>query len=379
MELTISKQRFLRGLARTHGVADRKSSMPILSNILLTTESTDTLRLAATDLYLGVTATTSAEIGAGGTVAVAARTLFDIVKNLPEGEVTWTVGPNQAAEIRCGKVKYRIPGMPGDDFPPLPSAGKAEFVDLDAEMVGDLIAKTQYSMSTDDTRPHLAGALFEGDGKILRMVTTDGHRLCKAEHRLEGSMLNFSMLVPNKGIGELKRLIDDLKAEQKKSESDEPPTVGVATTGGNAFFRGSDVLLSVKLADEQFPPYSKVIPQQQSRRVVCVRQALLDSLRRISLVSSDKSGGVRLTVEPGVLRIVSENPDVGEGSEELDVDFAGEPVTIGFNAKYIVDVLSALNDDEVALELSGELDPGVVKPAGDAAADFVGVVMPMRI
>lgn len=380
MELTISKQNFLRGLARTHGVADRKSSMPILSNILLTTGEGGTLRLAATDLYLGVSATVAAEVTTGGTVAVAARTLFDIVKNLPEGDVKWTVGPNHAAEIRCGKVKYRIPGMPGDDFPPLPSPGKTEFVELDAEQVGDLIAKTQYSMSTDDTRPHLAGALFEGDGKVIRMVTTDGHRLSKAEHKLEGEMLNFNMLVPNKGVAELKRLIEDVKADTKRGESRESgrSMIGVATTGGNAFFRGNEVLLSVKLADEHFPPYSKVIPQQQSRRVICGRQALVDSLRRISLVSNDKSGGVRLTVEPGILRIVSENPDVGEGSEELDVDYAGESVTIGFNARYILDVLGALSDDEVALELSGELDPGVIKPAGDAA-EFVGVVMPMRI
>ncbi len=376
MELTISKRSFLKALARTHSVADRKSSMPILSNILLSTESTNTLRLAATDLYLGVTATAEASVKAGGSVAVAARTLFDIVKNLPEGDVQWTVGPNHAAEIRCGKVKYRIPGMPGDDFPPLPNTGRAEFVELPAEALGDLIGKTHFSMSTDDTRPHLAGALFEGDGKVVRMVTTDGHRLSKAEHRIDG-MVSFNMLVPNKGISELRRLIEDLKSEQKKGEG-EPIKVGVAQSGGNAFFRGTDVLLSVKLADEQFPPYSKVIPQQQSRRVVCARQSLLDSLRRISLVSSDKSGGVRLTVEPGTLRIVSENPDVGEGSEELDVDYAGEPVTIGFNARYIVDVLGALSEDEVALELSGELDPGVIKPVGDTP-DYVGVVMPMRI
>lgn len=377
MELTISKKSFLRGLARTHGVADRKSSMPILSNILLSTDSTSTLRLAATDLYLGVTATAEATVSAGGSVAVAARTLFDIVKNLPEGDVKWTVGPNHAAEIRCGKVKYKIPGMPGDDFPPLPSPGRAEFVELGADAISDLIAKTHFSMSTDDTRPHLAGALFEGDGKVVRMVTTDGHRLSKAEHRMDGSMLNFTMLVPNKGIAELRRLVEDLKAEHKKGEGD-AARVGVATTGGNAFFRGSDVLLSVKLADEQFPPYSKVIPQQQKRRVVVARQLLTDSLRRISLVSSDKSGGVRLAVEAGLLRIVSENPDVGEGSEELDVDYAGDPVSIGFNARYILDVLGALSEDEVALELSGELDPGVIKPVGDGP-DFVGVVMPMRI
>lgn len=379
MELTISKRSFLKGLARTHGVADRKSSMPILSNILLSTESTNALRLAATDLYLGVSALSEAQVTGGGSVAVAARTLFDIVKNLPDGEVKWTVGPNHAAEIRCGKVKYRIPGMPGDDFPPLPSAGRAEFVELDADAVGDLIARTHFSMSTDDTRPHLAGALFEGDGKVVRMVTTDGHRLSKAEHRFDGSMLNFTMLVPNKGIGELKKLIDDLKADQKKGSEGERAKIGIATTGGNAFFRGTDVLLSVKLADEQFPPYGKVIPQQQKRRVVCPRQSLVDSLRRISLVSNDKSGGVRFMVEPGSLRIVSESPEVGEGSEELDVDYAGDAVTIGFNARYLLDVLSALSEDEVALELSGELDPGVIKPVSDAATSFVGVVMPMRI
>src|SRR5687768_14276023 len=139
MELTISKRNFLRGLARTHGVADRKSSMPILSNILLTTESTGTLRFAATDLYLGVAATAPAEVKKGGSVAVAARTLFDIVKNLPEGDVQWTVGPNHAAEIRCGKVRYRIPGMPGDDFPPLPAPGNSEFATIEVELLADLI------------------------------------------------------------------------------------------------------------------------------------------------------------------------------------------------------------------------------------------------
>lgn len=378
MELSISKKSFLRGLARTHAVADRKSSMPILSNILLTADGTSTLALAATDLYLGVSATAEAQVKRGGSVAVSARTLFDIVKNLPEGEVQWTVGENQAAEIRCGKVRYKIPGMPGEDFPPLPNPGKAEFAELDAELLGELIAHTQYSMSSDDTRPHLAGALFEGDGKIVRMVTTDGHRLSKAEAKLgdKSSMLNFTMLVPNKGVGELKRLIEDAKSDRGKDDS--PLTVGVATAGGNAFFRREGIQLSVKLADEQFPPYGKVIPQQQNRRVVVARTALVDSLRRISLVASDKSGGVRLHIEPGLLRITSENPDVGEGSEELEVDFAGEPVVIGFNARYVLDALGSLGADQVALELSGELDPGVIRPVNESV-DFIGVIMPMRI
>lgn len=375
MELSISKKDFLRGLARTHGVADRKSSMPILSNILLAAEG-DSLLLSATDLYLGVNAVASATIAGEGTVAVSARTLFDIVKNLPEGQVTWKVGDNQAAEIRCGKVRYKIPGMPGEDFPPLPNPDEAEFIDIDAELLGNLVGMTQFSMSNDDTRPHLAGALFEGNGEILRMVTTDGHRLSKAEAKLEGRQLSFSMLVPHKGVSELKRVIEDAKADRDKSGG--PVLVSVATTAGNAFFRREGLFLSVKLADEQFPPYEKVIPQQQQKRVVAARGALVEALRRISLVASDKSGGVRLRLTPGKLEITSENPDVGEGSEELDVDYAGDELLIGFNAKYLLESLASLGSEEVAIELSGELDPGVVKPV-DSPIDFVGVIMPMRI
>lgn len=352
--------------------------MPILSNILLTTDSTSSLRFAATDLYLGVAATAPAEVKKGGSIAVSARTLFEIVKNLPEGDVHWTVGPNHAAEIRSGKVRFRIPGMPGDDFPALPSPGNSDFFSVEAEVLGDLITKTQYSMSTDDTRPHLAGALFEGEGKLVRMVTTDGHRLSKIDHKLDDSapMLSFSMLVPNKGIAELKRLIDDAKADAKANK-EERPQISVATAGGSAFFKREGITLSVKLADEQFPPYGRVIPPQQEKRVVLSRASLVEALKRMSLVSSDTSGGVRFMVSAGSLRIVSENPDVGEGSEELDVDYAGEPITIGFNAKYILDVLGSLSDDEVAIELAGELEPGVIRPASDTL--FVGVVMPMRI
>jgi DNA polymerase-3 subunit beta len=389
MELSISKKDFLRGLARTHAVADRKSSMPILSNVLLSADDSGILRFAATDLYLAVSASAEASVKRPGTVALSARTLFDIVKNLPEGEVKLAVDKQNAVQLRSGKIKFRIPGMPGEDFPPLPSAGEGAFAEFDVNLLQQLISLTQYSMSSDDTRPHLAGTLFECDGTTVRMVTTDGHRLSKAEAAFEVAN-KFNILVPQKGIAELKRLLEDAKNEKRapspergpegdkaKLSPDGPVTVGVATVGGNAFFRGHDVQLSVKLADEQFPPYAKVIPQSHTRRVVASRELLVDSLRRISLVASDKSGGVRLALEPGKLEIISENPDIGEGSEELDVDFSGEKVAIGFNARYLLEALSAMPDDEVVLELGGELDPGVIKPLSDSR--FVGVIMPMRI
>jgi DNA polymerase-3 subunit beta len=264
--------------------------------------------------------------------------------------------------------------MPGQDFPVLPSPGGAEFTNLDAEQLGKLIGLTHYAMSNDETRPHLAGALLEGDAKNVRMVTTDGHRLCKAEYKHGQKGLSFSMLVPGKGVAELRRLVDEVKGEGTK---DEAKGIGVVSTGGNVFFRRGEVNLSVKLTEEQFPPYARVIPKASDRRVVVGRLALTEALRRISLVASDKSGAVRFHVAPGTIRITSENPDVGEGSEELDVDFAGEPVEIGFNARYLLDVLLSIGEDEVALELGGELDPGVVKPVG--GTDFIGVIMPMRI
>jgi DNA polymerase-3 subunit beta len=376
MELTIGKRDFVRSLARTHSVADRKSSMPILSNILLSTDGDKTLRFAATDLYLSVTSASVAEVKKQGSAALPARTLFDIAKNLPEGDVSLKALDNHAVEIRGGRARFKIPAMPGHDFPTLPTPANVELSALSAEDLGRLIALTHYSMSSDETRPHLAGALLEGDGKLVRMVTTDGHRLSKAEYKQQGSgkLLNFHMLVPGKGVGELRKMIDEAKSAKS---DDGPASVGVGSIAGNAFFRHGEVLLSVKLAEEQFPPYAKVIPKTTQRRVTLGRQVLIDALKRIGLVANDKSGAVRFHVESGLLRITSENPDVGEGSEELDVDFAGESTEIGFNVRYLMDALSGLTEDEVALELGGALDPGVVKPVGPT--DFIGVIMPMRI
>lgn len=378
MELAISKKAFLRALTRTHSVADRKSSMPILSNLLLSTDGDGTLRFAATDLYLAMSCAAPAEIKTPGTIAVAARTLFDIVKNLPDGQVTMQSDENHGAEIRAGKVRFRIPGMPGQDFPALPSAGDATFAELDAEAVGRLAALTHYSMSSDETRPHLAGALFEGSEHTVRMVTTDGHRLSKAEYTSDegASPLDFSMLLPAKGVSELRKIIDEIRSESR-GDSEGSGLLGITTAGGNAFFRHGDIVLSVKLADEHFPPYGKVIPSSQERRVVASRTLLVEALKRISLVANDKSGAVRFSVASGMIRIMSENPDVGEGSEELDVDYAGEAVEIGFNARYLLDALGALTEDEVVLELGGQLDPGVVRPLGPT--EFIGVIMPMRI
>ncbi len=373
MELTIAKDELLRALQRTHGVADRKGSMAILQNVLLEADASGKLRAAATDLYLGVSAQCEAQVAEPGAVAVGARVLLDIVKRLPEGEVA-LASDGGSAQIRCGSVRYKLTAAPGEDFPPLPNPGEAAFVAVPVEALKELIARTAYSMSTDDTRPHLAGALFEAEGERLRMVTTDGHRLSKAERPVGGLQASFSMLVPHKGVAELRRLIEAARAAEG-----EEAVVEVAQEGAHAFFRADDVLLGVKLTEERFPPYEKVIPSSHSRRVVLSREAFREALGRMSLLTPGKSDGVKLELAPGSLTVAAESPELGEGREELQVDFAGDPLAIGFNARYLMDVLGALPHDEVVFELGGELDPGVLRPAGEDEQRFVGVVMPMRL
>ncbi len=381
MELKISRKELLRGVAQTHAVADRKGTMPILSHILMRANTSGHVELSATDLYLGVTANLEAEVAKEGTVALAAKLLFSIVRSLPEEKVSLRLLDHDAVELACGRTKYKLSASSGADFPPLPSLGDAKVVDVAVPVLADLLSKTYFAMSRDETRPHLSSALFEMESGTVRVVSTDGHRLCRAEAPMQTPDDATSILIPAKGVIELRRLIDEVRQDTKRgdegAEGDKPETIGLATSGGNAFFISSGIRLNVKLTDEQFLPYTKVIPQSHSRRALVPRTAWLDALRRIALLAGNRGGGIRLELQPSVLLVSSESPNVGEGTEQVDVEFDGEPLTIGFNAQYLTDVLTALDVDEVALELSGEFDPGVVRPTEDEG--FIAVVMPMRI
>ncbi|MEI8255005.1 MAG: DNA polymerase III subunit beta [Deltaproteobacteria bacterium] len=376
MEFVVSKREFVKGLARVQNVADKRAAMPILTNVLVQADATG-LHLAATDLMLSVSSTVAADVRKAGSVALPAKSVFEMVKALPEGEISVVVGPNFSARVTGGRRRFEIVGMPGDDFPALPSPGSAEMRDLPIDAVADLIAMTSFSMSSDETRPHLAGALLENDGMVLRMVTTDGHRLSKGEKRVSTAAKSpMSLLVPAKGIHELKRLLDEAKGE-KKPEDGSPLTVAVGQSGSNVFLRREGTQMAVKLVEAAFPAYQQVIPQSNDRSARVSRSGLLEALRAVSLVSADRTSGVKLQFTANKLIISSENPDVGAGSDEIESDLTGEPLTIGFNSRYLIDVLNALSSDEVALDMSGELDPGVVRPAG--SDEFVGVIMPMRI
>jgi DNA polymerase-3 subunit beta len=367
MEFKIEKNEFLRGLYLAHGIADRKSTLPILANVLLRTEGKDKILCGATDLNVTTIASLNAKVEKEGGLTVAARQLYEIVKGLPGEEVRVRRTEQSWAEIKCGKVEFKVVGMPDRDYPKLPSIQEAETSNVDSATLREMIAKTIFSVSLDETRQHLSGVFFESDGSSARMVSTDGHRLSKVGRSLPGGpKLAAGVLIPRKGVMELRRAIESREA---------PSAIGIYQ--GNFVLKADDVGLCVKLIEGQFPPYDQVIPKDNERAVVVGRLSLLDALKRVALMSSDKTWGVRIGLEKAKLVVESDNPDLGAAREEIDVAYKGATLQIGFNARYFIELLSEIETPEVRLELSGELDPGVVRPAD--GSDYVGVVMPMRL
>jgi DNA polymerase-3 subunit beta len=283
--------------------------------------------------------------------------------------------------ISSGRAEFNLLSLPADDFPNIPDTSGLDFFKLEASLLSRMIDQTSFSISTDETRSHINGALFQGDGKSLRMVTTDGHRLSKVEFLIEESgFYNFSMVVPNRGVSEVRRLVED-------GEGD----IFLSTLDGSVFFRReieiekekdgeepvySEILLISKLIEDEFPPFDQVIPKSNDKSLFVSRLQLLDALKRVSVVSAERTLGVKFQLKEGSLEIVTNNPSVGRGLEVIDIVYDEEEMVIGFNARYLIDILSVLDDDEIKLEFSGPLDPVNVM---DKKELFIGVVMPMRI
>ncbi len=376
MDLVIPKKDLLRLVTRCQGVADKKSAMPALANVLLSAEG-NALRVAATDLYLAVSGQTHADVATAGSVAVPAKDLLERVKAMPDGPVQIISGEGAQTTLKAvgSPRRYTLHGIPGSEFPQLPKpAPDAPSLELPVELLSLLITRTHFSISSDETRPNVNSGLFEWSGDRVRLVSTDGHRLSKMEATVAGSAATATMLIPLKAINELRRL-----AEEAKNEKD-ATTVTITQSGPNAFFGIAGMTFSVKLVDAQFPPYQQVIPALSDRSLRAPRSLLRDALKAVSLAASDRTGGVKLSVATNTLRITSESPESGNGFDELSVDYNGPELTIGFNAKYFLDVLDAISDEEVILGISGELDPAVVRPASESSEQsYIAVVMPMRI
>jgi DNA polymerase-3 subunit beta len=375
MELKIGAQELARALGRSQGIVEKKSTMPILSHVLLEAKKGGLLHVSATDLDLSVSSEHGCEVVKEGALAVSAKHLYEIVRALPEQEVTLKRAGNNYLEVKSGPSEFRIVGLPAEDFPALPKFEKVAFVEVQPAELLAQIELTSFAASTDETRYNLNGVLFEPQGPVLRMVATDGHRLALSERPLAGDYgLKRGVILPRKGLHELRKLLTEaVEAGPEKIET----MLGFAEN--SAVYRRPGVVLAMRLIEGMFPDYKQVIPKQGEKILKVGRQRLLETLRRVSLLSSDKSHAVKLELSPGTLLVLSQNPDLGDAKEEVPVEYAGEPLKIGFNARYLTDVASVLKSDDLQLELADDLSPGVLRGAGPEDAGYTAVVMPMRI
>lgn len=370
MEIKIGKKEFLDGLSWTQSVVDRKATMPILANCCLTAKN-KTLTITATDLEIGVLAEYAANVINEGSVTVSARSLFDIIKELPDAPVSIKVQKNNWVLITSGKSEFRIVGLSAEEFPSLPAEAEGEVNSIESADFLEMINKTAYAMSTDETRYNLNGvyleATKENNGTRLRMVATDGHRLSCIDRPVKGKFdLESGVIVPRKGIMQWKKLLESNKGEFSLKIDRKHVTV-----------HRDNVTLIIRLIDGQFPPYKQVIPKEHPLHLSLSRDDFCLALRRVMLVTTDRSRGVRFTVSPGNLVLTAKNPDVGEAHEELGVEYSGSVFEVGFNVRYFLDIIGVLEDEKMVIAMKGDVGPCLIRSEVDPS--FQAVVMPMRL
>lgn len=374
MNLSISKQELQRGLGRIQSIVEKRNSMPILSNVRLEAvkeKSGSLLKLAATDLEVGIHGSHEAKVKKAGGVTVSARKLHEIVRELPDEEVKLATTDNNYLDVDCARSHFTLAGTAVEEYPTLPGAAPKKMIPMQALVLSQMIDRTMYATCADETRYNLNGVYVEvlGDVGKVRMVATDGHRLACVDRAVtEGlDQLPAGLIIPRKGLAELKRLVDEEDAEE----------VELGFEGNSGLVRKGDVTLAMRLIEGEFPNYRQVLPKEAGRRLAVASEPLSRALRRVHLLSSQQSHAVKLEVKEGQLALSTRNPELGEAREELDVDFAGEPVEIGFNARYLMDAVQALSAKEVVLGLHDALSPVLIRPADDD--ESLAVVMPMRL
>lgn len=372
MKFKAEKKDLLSLLAKTQNVVEKRNTMPILVNVLLDMKDNQ-LKVFATDLEVSLTDEISVEGQEEGKIAVNAKNLFDIIKELDDQAIQLTTNENNWLEIKQGKSVFNIIGINSDEYPMFPTFSTNSFTSLDSKLFLEMIEKTIYSVSNDETRYHLNGVYFEnqknGSGSQFRMVATDGHRLSLVDRSVEiNAEMNFDkgIIVPRKGLNEIRKILEVVDGQFE-----------MAIEGSQLIIRNGSTVLMVRLIEGKYPNYQQLIPKNLKQVAHVDKERLSSSLKRVSLLSNQKSKGITLSLTQGRLEISSNNPELGDAKEELEIDYKGDDMKIGFNAKYIMDILNSCDDDQVNIELNDQLSPGLLRPKSDQ--NYTCVVMPMRI
>ncbi|MEE8200001.1 MAG: DNA polymerase III subunit beta [Candidatus Acidoferrales bacterium] len=372
MELTVKKNALLRELQLTQGVVERKTTIPILSNLLLEARG-DAVRITGTDLELGVKSSCPAKVKKEGTGTVPARRLFEIVRTLPDADIKLKLLENQWVELRCERSHFKLVGMSKENFPDLPEFPHP-LLSLPAHILGTLIAKTAFAISMEESRYTLNGALLLLKPDSVTMVATDGHRLAYVEtqQKLAGLKAEVRVLVPKKAMNEVVRLL---------AEVEEKAAVEFARDDSHLFFKVGERLLISRLLTGQFPNYEAVLPRENTRVVVLDRDQVAAAVKRADVVADQRSHAVRLLIEPEKVEISSNSPEYGEAHEELvpGKPYSGEPLQIGFNANYLLEFFGAAAAGPISFEFKDDQSAGQLRPLAEEDYKYRYVVMPMRL
>ncbi|MER8522766.1 DNA polymerase III subunit beta [Mesorhizobium sp. M0598] len=372
MRVILERSNLLKSLNHVHRVVERRNTIPILSNVLLSAEGAS-LEMKATDLDLEVTEATPAKVERGGATTVPAHLLYDIVRKLADGaEVALkTDDDGNAMTVTSGRSSFRLQCLPQSDFPELSAGSFSHIFRLDSVGLKGLIEKTQFAISTEETRYYLNGIYLhthEAGGKLkLRSVATDGHRLARAEiDAPAGSEGMPGVIIPRKTVSELQKLVDD-------------PDVAVTTELSDTKIRFTigSVILTSKLIDGTFPDYQRVIPTGNDKKLIIDRQSFAAAVDRVSTISSERGRAVKLSIAEGQVTLAVNNPDSGSATEELAADYSSDPIEIGFNAKYLLDVAAQLTGTEAKFMLADAGSPTLIHDMADETALYV--LMPMRV
>jgi DNA polymerase-3 subunit beta len=370
MEFSVKKFDLLDELALTQGVVERKTTIPILSNLLFEAQG-NRLTITATDLELSIRTSCEAKVKKEGAGTIPAKKLLDLVRLLPDEEIRFKLLENHWIQITCDRKTYKLVGMSKDNFPALPNFPHA-LVNIPTKLLADVIAKTTFAISLEESRYTLNGALLVLKPASLTMVATDGHRLAivEVEHKFEGFSTETRVLVPKKAMTEVQRLAAD---------SGDDSAVEFAQDESHLFFRFGGRLLTSRKLTGQFPNYEAVLPRDANKTILLERAELQDTLRRVSQLADQRSHAVKFVLAKEGLEISASSPEYGEAKEAIEREFKGEPIAIGFNAQYLLDFLAAAADGPISFELKDEQSAGLLRPVTDESSRYRYVVMPMRI
>jgi DNA polymerase-3 subunit beta len=365
MKFSAERESILAPLQAVIGVVERRQTMPILANVLITGRG-EQLSITATDLEVELVAKANVALEQPGEITLPGRKLLDIVKALPDKAKVTIAIEGERATVRSGKSRFTLATLPASDFPTVEDIRAQKAIMISQSALRRLLDKTHFSMAQQDVRYYLNGMLMEADGKTLRTVATDGHRLSYCEATLEHEAGSAQqVIVPRKGVLELQRLLAG------------EGNVELAIGTNHIRAQIGDIRFTSKLIDGRFPEYSRVIPSNPTKKISADRDVLRSALQRAAILSNEKYRGIRLAVKPGVLLLQSHNPEQEEAEEELEVDYAGEELEIGFNVNYLLDALAAVEAGQVDLGLTDANNSCLLSSDGTPQAKYV--VMPMRL